>query len=250
MAVSRFISNNDIVNRVAVETGLTPVADVFSTQDPVFRQLTTLLTTSVQELLELYPWQILTRDFQHVVGEDENSPIDLPDDFAYMLDQTGWDRTANIPLIGPLSAQTWTYVKGRNLVSSTIYASFRLDQNKLFIFPDDPMPEGLDITFEYISRNLIAVTPSDPPEFTDEATDPSDVPLFPPHLITRLLKARFLEAKGFDSTKAEDSFWQAFYSWTGKDNGAQILNVGHNWRGFPYLEMYRNTPDTHYGSLF
>ena len=247
MAVNRFITNNDIINRVAVEVGLTPVADVFSTADPAFRQLGFLLTTSVQELLMLYPWQILTRTFNYVTGEDEQGELDLPDDFAYMIDQTGWERSENVPLLGPLSPQTYTYLLGRDLVSSTIYASFRFDQNKLLIFPGDPMPEGLDINFEYISRNLILVGGSDPAEYKDEADLPSDVPLFPPHLITRLLKARFLEANGFDSTKAEDSFWTAFYSWAGKDNSAPILRVGNYGCGYPYLNMWRNTPDIGFG---
>ena len=247
MAVNRFITNNDVINRVAVEVGLSPVTDVFATEDPAFRQLGYLLTTSLQELMQLYPWQILTRTFNFVTEEGQKGELDLPDDFAYMIDQTGWERSENVPLLGPLSPQTFTYLLGRDLVSSTIYASFRFDQNKLIIFPGDPMPAGLDINFEYISRNLISVAGSDPPEWKDEADSPGDFPLFPPHLITRLLKARFLEAKGFDSTKAEDSFWQAFYSWSGKDNSAPILRVGNYGRGYPYLNMWRNTPDTGYG---
>ena len=164
-----------------------------------------------------------------------------------MIDQTGWERKENVPLIGPLSAQDWTYLLGRDLVGSTIYASFRFDQNKLYIFPNNPMPVGLDINFEYISRNLIAESPSSPTTYTDTALKASDVPQFPPHLITRFLKAKFLEAKGFDSQKAEDNFWQAFYSWAGKDNSAPILRVGNYGRGYPYLNMWRNTPDTGYG---
>ena len=249
MAVSRFISNNDIINRVAVEVGLTPVTDVFSTEDPAFRQLTFLLTTAVQELMEMYPWQVLTREFQLTTGVDEIGIIDLPLDFGYMIDQTGWERKENVPLIGPLSAQDWTYLLGRDLVGSTIYASFRFDQNKLFIFPNNPMPAELDINFEYISRNLIQEVPSDPVTYTDEALKPGDIPFFPPHLITRFLKVKFLEAKGFDSQKAEDNFWQAFYSWSGKDNSAPILNVSRWQRGYPYLNGYSNLPDTGYGTF-
>ena len=249
MAVNRFISNNDIINRVAVEVGLTPVTDVFSTEDPAFRQLTFLLTTAVQELMEMYPWQILTREFQKTTEVDEVGIIDLPNDFAYMIDQTGWERKENVPLIGPLSAQDWTYLLGRDLVGSTIYASFRFDQNKLFIFPNNPMPANLDINFEYISRNLILEVPSDPATYSDEALRPGDVPQFPPHLITRFLKVKFLEAKGFDSQKAEDNFWQAFYSWSGKDNSAPILNVSRWQRGYPYLNGYSNLPDTGYGTF-
>jgi hypothetical protein len=250
MPAGRYITNNDIINRVAVEIGLTPVTDVFSTSDPVFRQLTYLLTTSVQELMELFPWQSLIREFQYTTVQDQIGIIDLPADFAYMIDQTGWERTQNVPLIGPMSPQDWTYLLGRDLVGSTIYASFRFDQDKFYIFPNNPMPAGLDINFEYISSNLIQVAATDPVEYTDSAQNPGDTPLFPAHLITRFLKVKILEAKGFDSQKAEDNFWQAFYSWSGKDNSAQILNAGRQWRGFPYLDMWRNLPDTGYGQTF
>ena len=250
MPAGRYISNNDIINRVATEIGLTPVTDTFSVEDPAFKQLIYLLTTSVQELMEMFPWQALIREFQHTTVQGGNGEIDLPPDFAYMIDQTGWERKENVPLIGPLTPQDWTYLMGRDLVGSTIYASFRFDQDKLRIFPNDPAPADLDINFEYISSNLIKVAGSDPVTYTDTATVPSDIPQFPAHLITRLLKVKMLEAKGFDSQKAEDNFWQAFYSWSGKDNSAQILNAGRQWRGFPYLDMWRNLPDTGFGQGF
>ena len=247
MAVQRFESINDIINHVAVEVGLTPVADVFAADDHAFTQLNFLTTTCVQELMELFDWQILTREHQILTKEGEDGIYDLPADFGYMIPQTGWERAENVPLIGPLSAQDWTYLLGRDLVASTIYASFRYDQNKLFIFPNDPVPPGLDINFEYTSRNMIQVTATEPIEYTDKAERPSDVVLFPPHLIKRMLRMKFLDVKGFDSQKATDDFWNALNSWRGKDNTAAILNSAR-WRTwYPYLEPYRNLPDTGFG---
>ena len=246
--ISRFITNNEVINRVAVEVGLTPQSDVFSNDDPAFTQLQYLLTTSCQELMEMYPWQILTRSFQLTTTLDQIGKLKLPDDFAYMIDQTGWERKENVPLIGPLSAQDWAYLLGRDLVGSTIYASFRYNENELWIFPQNPMPVDLDINFDYISRNLFLDGDSGgTPTYSDTANVASDVPQFPPHLITRFLKVKFLEAKGFDSQKAEDNFWQSFYSWSGKDNSAAILNAGRWMQGYPYLNGYSNLPDTGYG---
>ena len=249
MAVNRFQSNNDIINRVAVEVGLTPVSDVFATDDPAFRQLIFLLTSSVQELMEVYNWQILVREFQHTTVEGESGDLPLPADFGYMIPQTGWERSENVPLIGPLSPQDWTYLLGRDLVGSTIYASFRFDQNLFRIFPNDPMPAGLDINFEYISRNLIAIAATDPQEFTDEAIQPADIPLFPPNLIRAMLKMKFLEAKGFDSQKATDDYNLALNGWMGKDNSAAILTAARSSGWYPYLDIYRNSPDTGYGNF-
>ena len=244
--MSRFITVNDCINRVAVEVGLTAVSDVFATNDTSFTRLQYLLTTAVQDLMIEYPWQILTRGFQHTTGPSESGDLTLPDDFGYMIPQTGWERSENVPLIGPLSAQDWTYLLGRDLVGSTIYASFRFDQNELRIFPNDPMPEGLDINFEYISRNLIQVAATDPVTYTDEAKAAADIILFPPLLITRLLKCMMLEATGFDSTRARADYEKAFSSWSAKDNSSAILSAGSNRAGFPYLNGY-NVPTTNYG---
>jgi len=248
MPVNRFITNNDIINRVAVEVGLDPVNDTFSTDDPAFRQLGYLLTASAQELLEVYPWQVLTRSYQYTTVANESGILDLPSDFAYMIEQTGWERSQNVPLIGPLSAQEWTYLLGRDLVGSTIYASFRFDQNKFTIFPNDPMPAGLNINFEYISRNLFQEVGTNPITYSDEALSPTDVSLFPPNLITRLLKVKFLEAKGFDSQKATDAYNMALDVWSGKDNSAPTLRASGASCNFPYLNIYDNFPDTKYGN--
>jgi len=246
MATSRFQSINDIVNHVAVEVGMTKVVDVFSSADPAFVQLTTLLTTCVQELMEMYDWQILTRSYSYTTGVGETGDLALPSDFDAMIPQTGWERSENVPLIGPLSAQDWTYLLGRDLVGSTIYASFRLDQNQFRIFPNDPMPAGLNINFEYTSRNLIQIAAA-PTTYTDTATTGADVVMFSPHMIRSMLKMKFLEAKGFDSMKASDSFWAAFQANTGKDNSAPILTAG-GFRGMvPYLDAYRNIGDSGYG---
>jgi len=246
MAVSRYLSNNDIINRVAVEVGLSPETDVFASSDPAFRQLIYLLTAAAQELLELYPWQILTRTFQYTTVANESGDLILPADFAYMLDQTGLERSQNVPLIGPLSAQEWTYLLGRDLVGSTIYASFRFDQGEFKIFPNDPMPAGLDINFEYISRNLFNDVGGG---FSDTALAATSTSVFPPNLITRLLKKMFLEAKGFDAQKATDSYNLAFEAWTGRDNSAPILNAGRGGQYFPYLNVQRNLPDTGFGGV-
>ena len=247
MSTARFQSVNDLINQVAVESGLSPVTDVLAVSDDAFVQLKYLLNACLQELMELHPWQILSRQFQYTTVGNEEGKLDLPSDFAYMTDQTGWDRANNVPLAGPLSPQDWTYLLGRDLVGSTIYASFRFEQNQLWIFPQNPMPQGLDINFEYTSRNFIQQAGVIPVEYSDTIITSADTVLVPPQLIQRLLKVKFLEAKGFDSQKAEDNFWQSFNSWTGKDNSAPILSMGNGFRGVPYLDGFYNTPDSHFG---
>ena len=255
MAVDRFFTAARIINDTLVETGLDEVTDPFSSTDKAARQMVRLLNIAGRELVSLHPWQMLIREEQFTTVQDEDGIHDLPSDYAYMIDQTGWERRENVPLIGPLSPQDWTYLLGRDLVGSTIYASFRFDQNKLFLFPNNPAPANLDVNYEYISYNWaqdgdVIPGPNDPPGDSDTLIKASDIVLYPPMLISRYLKVKWLEAKNLDTTAAMDTFRTQFYSWVGKDNSAQILNAGRQWRGFPYLDMWRNLPDTGYGRMF
>ena len=191
--MARYQTANDLINRVLAETGLAPVTDPYASADPAIQQLTYLLNTAGQELIEEYPWANLVRSEQFITQAGDSGKYDLPDDFAYMIDQTGWERAANVPLFGPLSAQQWTYLLGRDLVNYTIYASFRLADNQFWLFPQPPAA-GLDINYEYISRNWVKAG-NQADTFRDHVEVGSDLPLYPPILISRLLKLRFLQAR-------------------------------------------------------
>jgi len=244
MPISTLTTANDILNRVAVEIGDEAVADPMASTDPLFIQMKYLLNIAGEELYQAYPWQLLTREHQIITSALDSGDYDLPDDFGYMIDQTGWERSQNVPLWGPLSPQDWSYLLGRGLVNQTIYASFRLDQGLFRIFPQPP-PDGLNVNFEYIACTWVsdgAATPA----YQKEVLIGSDIPLFDRTLISRYLKVKLLEAKGFDSQKAQDDFNQTFSFLTGQDKGAQILTLGGRL-GYPYLNIWRNLPDTNYG---
>lgn len=234
---------NDILNRVAAEVGIKPVADPWASTDPIFIQMQYLLNTAGEELMQAYAWELLTASHQIVTQGGDTGSYPLPDDFGYMINQTGWEHTNQIALGGPLSAQDWTYLKGRNLAQNTLYASFRLAEGLFNIYPDPP-PTGLDINFEYISINW-ASNGLMPETRQSQLLTGSDKPLYDKTLITRYLKVKYLESAGFDTTKAQDDFNQTFSFLTGFDKGAPVLNAGSR-RGYPYLST-ANVPDTGFG---
>ena len=242
--MARLYIANDIINRVAVEVGLLSVADPLSSVDETFIQLSELLNAAGQELVELHPWQTLVKVFSLTTADTDSGTYELPADFSYMIDQTGWDRSNRVAIGGPLSAQDWSYLDGRDLVSQSIYASFRLVDNKFDLYPQPP-PDGLDIRFEYINRNWAQEQGTGDPK--DLVTVGSDIVLYEPILIIKLLKVKFLQAKGFDTSAASLELENIFNSRTGKDTGASILSASNNSRGFPYLSPYYNTADTGYG---
>lgn len=243
--MARFKTINDICNQVAIEVGIPKTADVFSALDSAFIQLTTLANSCGYELLQDAAWEGLVREYALTTQLGDDGKYDLPEDFGYMINQTGWDRTNDVMLGGPLSAQEWQYLEGRDLVSQTIYATFREVENQFWLFPQPP-PVGLDIRFEYISRNWVLVN-GIAGQFDDKTVQPADIVLYEPYLFERLLKLRFLEARGFDSGTAASQYGKSLISWKGKDKGAPILNAGHTYGGVPYLDAFKNTPDTNFG---
>lgn len=246
--MARFDTAGTIVNAAAVECGLTPVTDPFLSTDPAFIQLCALLTSAGQEMLGLHQWARLVKvhSITTVVPPDDGN-YDLPSDFGYFIDQTGWTPTnggAGLPLGGPLSEQDWAYLVNTNLASSTIFVSFKLSQGQFQVLPDPP-PNGIIINFSYVSRWWVCLTGAPTVLAQDFVSLSSDIVLYEPILIKKFLKMRFLEAKGFDTTAAVGQFMTAFQSWTGKDTSAPILNMAR-MRVFPYLGI-RNIPETGYG---
>ena len=241
----RFSSAGDIINRAAVEAGLFPEGDPVASSDESYVQLRYLLDGAGQELVELHPWQGLIKPYQVITQHDDTGIYPLPDDFGYMIDQTGWERSNTRPMGGPLTPQDWTYLKGRDLVSQSINASFRLADNELQIYPNDPVMPGLDINFEYINRNW--VVESSGVIYRDTIGNSTDTILFDANMVVKFLKAKFLEAKGFDSTMARNEFAMLFEARTGKDAGAPVLNASFSSRGEPYLNGFYSVPNTGYG---
>lgn len=245
MPITTSISASEILNRVAVEVGLDPVVNPYSTNDQSFVQLQYLLNIAGEDLAIQYPWNMLVRDASIDTTLDPSGEYALPEDFLYITNQTVWERNNRVP-IQLLSAQDWAYLEGRQFAKDTIYAKFRLQMGKFTIYPQ-PVPSGLDIHYEYTSKNWV-MDPVQQDKLKDDVTTGTDIPLYDKTLITRYVKLKWLEAKGFESGKAQDDFNQTFLNLTGHDKAAPTLNQGFGSRGYPYIDVYRNTSDTNFGN--
>ena len=245
MAITTLASANDILNRVAAEIGVTPVPDPFASQNPTFTKMKYLLNIAGEELVEAHPWEQLLRQHQIITADGDSGAYPLPDDFAYMINQTGWERSQRVALGGPMTSSDWAYLKGRDFSANSLYVSFRFVEGRFEVYPSPPAA-GLDINFEYMSNRWVRSPTADPDFiYSSDLTTGDEVPLFNRTLISRYLKMKMLEASGFDTTKAQDDFNQIFTFLTGTEKGAPVLNAGR--RGsFPYLGM-QNVPDTGFG---
>jgi hypothetical protein len=134
---------------------------------------------------------------------------------------------------------------GRNLVSYTIYATFRIMEGKWQLFPQPP-PVGLAIFYEYISAYWVQTSVSVLTGL-QAPTGNDTIILYKPEVIVQFLRFKFLSAKGFPTADAKEAFGKAWEDATGGDKGAPIINAGLGRRGIHFLDYY-NIPDTNYGS--
>lgn len=253
--MARYESAGEIISRVLAESGITPPNDPFQSQDPAVIQMTYLLTSVGRQLLKLHEWEYMQRSWSFVTAGADTGKYALPDDFDRMIPQTGWSRTQRVRVPGSVTPQIWSYLRGRNLVSSTIYAVFREVEDQLWLYPQPPdasVPEGLTIAFEYISRWWVGVrgesqgVPVIIPS-KDSVGAAGDLVLFDPTMTERMLKLRFREARGMDSQAAQNEALQMFSSVTSQDVAGDVLNAAGMSQPYPYLNMRRNTPDTGFG---
>jgi hypothetical protein len=249
--MARFQTVGDLINRAALTLIGAKVADPFASPDPVFIQLRTLATECGQDLVQANAWQQLERSHAFTTGSADSGLYELPVNFGYMIDQTGWTYgvpTGAYPLLGPSSAQWWSYLQASELYTVTLYAWFRVAEGKLQLWPQPPPPE-IPVAYKYVSRDWVRDGSSslEAPVYKDEVTQSSDVPLYEPILFLKKLKLAFLQAKGFDTTKAEDEYVMALEAWTGKDTSAPVLSLNGPIQHHRWLNALDNVPETGYG---
>lgn len=241
-----------IINTAAIECGLDAVADPFASSDTTMVQLRTLLTSCGRELASnKHQWQQFVKAKTYNTSTDiipgTTNDFALPDDFLYMINQTGWTPNnlgLGLPLTGPYTEQQWTAIVAQNLAASTIYLGFKVAEGTFQVLPDPP-PANTNITFEYMSRNWVQVHGA-PATTATLVANADDLVMFDPIMITKFLAARYKQAKGLDASAQLDQFTAAFQSATGINTPAPVLNMATS-RLFPLINIYTNTPPTGYG---
>ena len=212
-----------LLNQVSAELGLPTASTISGTLAVQTAQLLAMINSAGNELLLYYPWEQFRAEWiiTTVPGEGAYS---LPDDWAYSLDQTQWDRTNHWPLIGPKSAQEWAWLKG-GLLATAPRLRYRIMNNKLNLWPVpavDSSPAAYTIAQEYINKNWV-INPEE--VHKDMITLDDDMVQYDPWLITKYVKLKFYELKGFSTAGVQSDFQRIFDSLTGKDVGAPILNL-------------------------
>jgi len=235
----------EIVQLVAQAVGHPKPVDVAGSQDEAVLRLGWYANQACTELAIKCDWNELTFPytisiFNDYVGQPEKA-FDLPADFYGFLDNTQWNRSTQLPAIGPVTPQDWQWLVVRQALITTRFM-WRLRNGQLWIKspPESPQP----FVFEYTSKNwcvdgLTGAT-------KDLMSNNSDYHVYPWDVVVLLTRSKWLKNEGYDNKAAQDDFEQALAARMGSNLGNTSLNLVPGG-GYPYLNANNNAPDTGYG---
>lgn len=238
----------EVVNLVAQSVGHPSTVEVASSQDEAIKRLAYYANMACTELVYKFDWQALSKTGTIAIEGDtvaqSEKAFDLPDDFKSMTDSTQWDRSTQLPAIGPVNAQDWQWLLVRRTQVTTRFL-WRIRNGKLWVKSPPPPGYPQEFSFEYKSKYwAVDGVTGDPLEMMVQN---SDYHLYPWQLVVLFTRAKWMENEGFDATGAYNDFNTAFAYETGTDKGATSLSLVPGI-GYPYISAIRNLPDTGYGS--
>lgn len=238
---NRFITGQQIVERALKVIGLTVPTSISGATDATSVQIWALLTELGQELLDEFQWEFRTKTYTFATASP-TLVYDLPTDFQRFIDATGWNGTARIPLIGPMTAQEWALLQARQLGGTTLRLQFIIRNNQIefYFVPDD----ANTININYIGRGWVQDA-AVPTTFKDTLVNDADVVLYDPRLIVSMLRFRWRRLKGFDTTDLEQEYNNALINAKNNDTPGRDLQLSRANR-YPYIGNF-NLPDTGIG---
>jgi hypothetical protein len=235
-----------IINRTAVQLGLSStlassMSDPFASTDQSFVLLCELLNSFGEDVTSRHEWAHLIREATATTSAS-NTIYTMPSDFDRLIDQSEWNQSTRLPLIGPLSGQETQYLKAR-LNGVLIQVVYRL-QGHTMTFAIAP-PNAQLLQLEYVSRNWVWSAAGVAPDSTGVVAT-GDFVLFEDDLAIAGLKARWLEEKGFDSTAAADRFEDILRASITRNAAAKTVTLGGSGINADHLIDASNLPVTGY----
>lgn len=239
---NRYESAGILMARALRAQGLPVPSSFVGSTDPAAILLLELATELGRELNSPGKWQLFDRTHTFTTASPTlNYPV--PDDLEYYIDGTGWNLTARVPLIGPMTPQQWALLQARQLGGTTLYMQFQVaeDEIQFYFVPSDPQ----DVSIAYQGRGWVqdgTVSTT----YRDFVKNDSDIVQYDPLLFQLGLINLWRDRKGFDTTRSSRKYEDRLSVCLAKDSPSPDLHTSRQTR-YPYLGLW-NLPDTGYGS--
>lgn len=210
------------IQYVAGRTGVTVPSSVLGTVDPQVLQLLRLLEEEGDDLRKRGPWTGIIKEatWTTTAAEDQGAVTTLASvGFEYIKKDTFWDRTAKLPITGPLSDEEWQARQA--LVITGPRYSWRIRGGKMLI---NPVPAASHtFAFEYASKYWILG--ADGTTYKQYFTLDTDTILLPEDLVLMGLRWRWKKEKGFDYAEDFRTYEMQVKDMLGRDGGKSTLSM-------------------------
>jgi hypothetical protein len=200
------------------------------------------LANTIGPLLQVFPWQQFREEFI-VVGDGVETSFDLPDDYARMVDDTGWSSAQRRPVV-VVTAQSWAAVKAWLGQSFYINPAVRIFDDKMYFLT--PPADGDNVTFEYVSKFWVLDEDAITKKYRLDAN--TDKPMYDSQMFMLALKLKWAGNKGLPTQEYQQDFDERFEQMTQSNQMASPLSLNGGIGGFRYLNG-ANVPNTGYGGV-
>jgi hypothetical protein len=211
-----------IVNTVQRRLGLSVSSTVAGNSDDTATQLLALLNHAGEELAEVCTWQALQKEatFTTLAAESQGAIATIAPGFAYIINQSIWNRTQRRPIPGAISSEEWQALKSSSM--SGPVSQYRIRGGLLMLMPAPAAGESC--AFEY--KTLYWATDSTGATGKSAFTVDTDVSVLDEQLLTLSLTWRFKQAQGLDFATELQMFENRLTNAMGRDGGKPVLDMG------------------------
>lgn len=228
-----------IVTEFNKRIGFPAPSTVVGNTDTQVAQVLALLQEECQILAQRGSWAGLTNEctFLSLAAESQGTLASLgsgpstTNGLRYILNESFWDRTARLPIKGPVDTGTWQARKASGITGP--YYEYRLrgvttDGQAELLFNPTPAA-GHTIAFEYVTNNwcLSAST-----VVSNVFVADADTILLPESIVTLGLRWRYKKEKGFTYAEDFNDYERMVVNGLGRDGTKRRLSMEADQRQF------------------
>jgi hypothetical protein len=166
----------------------------------------------------------------------------VPTDFDRLVDRTQWDTSKHWEMLGPSTPQQQGWLRS-GYISTGPRIRYWMQQGYFQIWP--PLGTEEQLEYWYQSKYWILATASTAVSKQAFTAD-TDTTIFPDPLMRLLIKLKYWEVKGFDTTAIYRDYSKQLDIAKASDGGSPTLSM--NPTPASVLIGVENIPDSGYGS--